>query len=678
MTPRTAPDPRLRTGVCYYPEHWPESRWADDAAHMRRLGLSLVRVGEFAWSRLEDPDGALHLDWLERAIDALHGAGLELVLGTPTATPPKWLVDRHPGILAVDEHGRARGFGSRRHYCFSYVPYRDECARIVAALAERFGEHPGVVAWQTDNEYGCHDTILSYSDAAVEGFRRWCEARHGEVDALNAAWGNAFWSMEYRSFDEIEAPVGAVTETNPAHRMAYWRFSSEQVARFDAVQVEILRRLSPGRDVLHNYMGNFVEFDHRPVARAHDVATWDNYPLGFLTRDGTDVEERTRYLRTGAPDGSAFHHDLYRGMTGNGRWWVMEQQPGPVNWAPYNPAPLDGMVRLWGWEGFAHGAEVMSWFRWRQAPFGQEQTHTGLLLSNGDEDVAAGEVARVNAEIETLAGCEGVDLTTRPAPVALVFDYAGVALQRLQQPGGRTFDPLGLAQQVHRACRRLGLDVDVVAPDSDLAPYSCVLLCTSTFDDPELAARLAATDALVVMFPRTGSRTTECSIPDALPPGALRGLIDLTVVRTETLPPELRLEARVAPGTGMSADGATGLPLVLGHWRERVRSELAPRARFADGWGFHYAAGRVHYLNALPADDSLERLLGGLLDEHGVPVRTLAQGLRTRRRGNVRFAFNFGPGTQDLGTVLRAKGPFLLGGAELPPAGVAAWLDAAP
>ncbi len=670
---RTSPDDRLRTGVCYYPEHWPEARWASDAAHMRKLGLSLVRVGEFAWSRLEDPDGTLHLDWLARALDVLHAAGLEICLGTPTATPPAWLVERHPGMLAVDENGRVRGFGSRRHYCFSYAPYRDECARIVTALATRFGTHPGVVAWQTDNEYGCHDTILSYSDAAIEAFRAWCRDRYGDIDALNAAWGNVFWSMEYRRFDEIGPPVGAVTETNPAHRMAYWRCASEQVARFDAVQLEILRRLSPGTDVLHNYMGNFVEFDHRPVARRHDVATWDNYPLGFLTRDGTDDEERARYLRTGSPDGSAFHHDLYRGMTGNGRWWVMEQQPGPVNWAPYNPAPLDGMARLWGWEAFAHGAEVTSWFRWRQAPFGQEQTHTGLLLSNGDEDVAAAEVRRVNEEIAALAERGDVDLTTRPAPVAIVFDYPGVALQRMQQPGGRTFDPLGLAQDVYRACRRSGLDVDVVAPDADLSGHACVLVCTSTFDDAALVARLAATDALVVVFPRTGSRTSECAIPDALPPGAFRDLIDVQVVRTETLPPEARLEARVAPGTGMSADGATGLPLVLGRWRERVRSDIPPRALFEDGWGFHYAAGRVHYLNALPSQESLEHLLAGLFDEHDIPTRTLGQGLRVRGRGNLRFAFNFGPGEQSLEDIV--SGPLLMGDAVLRPAGVAAWLE---
>jgi len=121
----------MKTGVCYYPEHWPESQWASDAAHMRRLGLSVVRIGEFAWSRLESADGQLHFDWLERAIDTLHAAGLEVVLGTPTATPPRWLLERHPDMLAVDEHGRMREFGSRRHYCFSSPSYRDECARIV-------------------------------------------------------------------------------------------------------------------------------------------------------------------------------------------------------------------------------------------------------------------------------------------------------------------------------------------------------------------------------------------------------------------------------------------------------------------------------------------------------------------------------------------------------------------
>ena len=165
-----APHARQTLGVCYYPEHWPRERWAIDAAMMREAGIAHVRIGEFAWSRLEPQPGRYSLDWLQEAIDTLHAQGLAIVLGTPTATPPRWLVDAMPDMLAVDVDGQRRRFGSRRHYCFSHLPYRAECARIVTALAQRFGGHPGVAAWQTDNEYGCHDTVESYSPAALAGF----------------------------------------------------------------------------------------------------------------------------------------------------------------------------------------------------------------------------------------------------------------------------------------------------------------------------------------------------------------------------------------------------------------------------------------------------------------------------------------------------------------------------
>ena len=164
----------MKLGVCYYPEHWPESIWAEDARRMKALGISVVRVGEFAWSKLEPVRNEFHFDWLNRAIDTLHAEGLEVVLGTPTATPPKWLINENPSILAVDETGRQRGFGSRRHYCFSSSTYREECKRIVTRIAKEFGEHPAVNTWQTDNEYGCHSTIFSYSEEATIAFRLWC------------------------------------------------------------------------------------------------------------------------------------------------------------------------------------------------------------------------------------------------------------------------------------------------------------------------------------------------------------------------------------------------------------------------------------------------------------------------------------------------------------------------
>src|SRR6185436_1752930 len=378
-------------GVCYYPEHWPETMWADDARRMADLGLRYVRIGEFAWSAVEPRPDQFDWGWLDRAVKTLGDAGLKIVMGTPTATPPKWLIDRSPEILPVDERGRRRGFGSRRHYCFSSRVYREESARITQTYAERYGAHPAVAGWQTDNEFGCHNTVHSYSPDALRAFRLWLRERYGAVQNLNAAWGNRFWSMEYTSFDEIDLPMGAVTELNPSHRLDFFRFSSDQVASFNDEQVAILRRHSPGRFVTHNFMGAFLDFDHWKLARDLDLASWDSYPLGFTdTAPMITRAEKERYAQTGHPDISAFHHDLYRSV-GRGKFWVMEQQPGPVNWARWNPSPAPGMVRLWAWEALAHGAEVVSFFRWRQAPFAQEQMHAGLNRPDNVLDIGGQE-----------------------------------------------------------------------------------------------------------------------------------------------------------------------------------------------------------------------------------------------------------------------------------------------
>ena len=159
-------------GVCYYPEHWPEDWWAEDACRMRKAGIKYVRIAEFAWSRFEPKRDRFEWGWLDRAIETLGTAGLKIVLGTPTCAPPKWIVDDNPDMIPVDEQGRPRGFGSRRHYTFSSQAYWRESRRIVEILASRYGHNPHVVGWQTDNEYGCHDTILSWGDVDLKAFQR--------------------------------------------------------------------------------------------------------------------------------------------------------------------------------------------------------------------------------------------------------------------------------------------------------------------------------------------------------------------------------------------------------------------------------------------------------------------------------------------------------------------------
>lgn len=624
----------MRLGACYYPEHWPESYWEDDARRMAALGLSRIRIGEFAWSRIEPEPGQFDWSWLDRAIETLHGAGLGVILGTPTATPPKWLVDTMPDMIALDRQGRPRRFGSRRHYCFSHEGYAAQCDRIVTALAERYGHHPGIAAWQTDNEYGCHDTAVSYSDAACRAFRHWLERKYGTVERLNAAWGNVFWSMEYRTFDEIDLPNLTVTVPNPAHELDFRRFSSDQVVRFNRRQADILRRHSPGRDVIHNFMGFFTQFDHHAIGADLDVASWDSYPLGFLEQFWFSREEKALYQRQGHPDIAGFHHDLYRGCQPQGRWAVMEQQPGPVNWADYNPAPLPGMVRLWTLEAMAHGAELVSYFRWRQAPFAQEQMHAGLLRPDSSEAPGAAEVRTVAAEIAALP-----DPGPATSPVALVFDYASAWVTDIM-PHGRGFSALRIAFDYYSALRRAGLNVDIVSPNADLSPYALVVVPCQPIAGAALAAHLAAIPGQIVIGARSGSLTEDFAIPPQLPPGPLQTLIPLKVTRVETFHRE-----------------PCG-------WSEDIETEDVPCA------GQVYRRDRVRYVSVYPAAEQLDDIVGQAAADAGLAVTPLPEGVRIRRTGNLVFAFNYSSVTRTLPAGI--IGDFLIGAASLAPGGVAA------
>ncbi len=641
----------MRLGTCYYPEHWPEEWWADDARRMAEMGLSRVRIGEFAWSRIEPEAKRYEWAWLDRAIDTLALAGLGIILGTPTATPPKWLVDAMPDMLARDAQGRVRGFGSRRHYCFSHLGYRQEARRITTALAQRYGAHPAIIGWQTDNEYGCHDTAISYSDAAAAGFRAWLAARYDSIAALNQAWGNVFWSMDYPGFASIHPPNLTVTEANPAHVLDWRRYSSDAVVAFNQAQVEVIRAQSPGRDIIHNFMGFFTQFDHHAVAGDLDVVGWDSYPLGFLEQFWFSDEEKLRYARQGQPDIAAFHHDLYRGCAPNGRWCLMEQQPGPVNWARHNPAPLPGMVRLWTLEAMAHGAELVSYFRWRQAPFGQEQLHSGLTLPDRRDDTAADEVRTAAQEIMAL----GVPGNVAKS-VALLFSYEADWVIDTQ-PQGSSFRYVELAFAMYSGLRRLGLDVDILPPGAALDGYSMVVIPSLPMLEAALVGRLAALDCPILFGPRTGSKTCDFAIPQNLPPGVLQAHLPICITRVESLRPGLAHQ-----GNGFSVE----------RWLEHVRSDLCPEIATNDGHGIVYHHGHMRYLAAWPDAALLAQLYCRMAQEASLTVRSLLPDLRIRRLGDLVFAFNYGPEVIDLDRAgMALSSDFVLGSSQLPPAGVA-------
>jgi beta-galactosidase len=639
-------------GVCYYPEHWPEAWWAKDAERMFALGIRYVRIGEFAWSRLEPSHGHFTFEWLDRAMDVLAKAGLKIVLGTPTATPPKWLMDEHPDIVPVDAEGRPRGFGSRRHYSFSSETYWRESERIVEIIAKRYGTHSGLAGWQTDNEYGCHMTILSWGAEDLKGFKSWLRRRYQSTDQLNEAWGNVFWSMEVTDFEQISLPHLTVTETNPAARLDFWRYMSSQVAAYDKMQCDILRKHSPGRFVTHNFMGFFNEFDHWDVGDNLDLASWDSYPIGFAEQFLPTEDEKARWCETSHPDIAPYHHDLYRAV-GHGRWWVMEQQPGPVNWAPWNPIPKPGMVRLWTWEALAHGAEVVSYFRWRQAQSAQEQMHAGLNLPGQHEWSPGGlEAKQCGEEIEKL----GPLPAATQAPVAIVYDYEAHWITTIQ-PQGKDYRYHEQVFRWYEAIRRGGLDVDFVRPGASLKGYKLVLVPTLPHVSDAAEQAFKAYDGVLLCGARTGSKTRHFSIPQNLPPGPLAELLGVRVVEVSSMRPSLAVTVKGK---------------VAGHaekWVEHVETKSTVLARFANGTPALIAKGKRHYLAAVAKDALLTSVIKLVCKTAGLKRTELPEHIRMRTRADMTFVFNYGPKA----FAIPGKRKYVLGSAKLGAHQVAAW-----
>ncbi|WP_424830418.1 beta-galactosidase [Ruegeria sp.] len=649
---------KLELGVCYYPEQWDRSLWREDAQRMVDMGIDWVRIAEFTWGLIEPRRGEFDWGWLDEVIDILGQAGLRIMMSTPTAAPPKWLVDEYPEMLPVDPNGRVRGYGSRRHYCFSSDAYLAEAKRIATEYARRYGQNPYVQAWQIDNEYNDHDTVLSYSAAARDGFRRWLAERYGSIEALNDTWGAAFWSLAYTSFDQIELPNGTVAMPNPTHALDFARYSSDRVRLFNKAQADILRAFSPGRDITHNFMAGSFEFDHHAVAKDLDIVGFDSYPLGNLLGSTLSDKEKHHYLRTGAPDYQGFHCDLYRSQ-GRGRMWILEQQPGPVDWAEKNPSPADGMVRLWTWAAYAHGAQAVMFFRWRQAKYAQEQFHTALLRSDGSLDQAALELAQVVKERAALPGA----LRSR-AQVAIVLDYESLWAADIL-PHDSEFPNAQIVREWYAGLRSLGVDLDFVGPDGDFSGYALVVLPQNMIVTSELAAKLRNCQAKLLIGARSGSKTATMHTPQNLAPGELADLTGVRVLRVESLPELANESVIMGDGARYSFSG----------WREVVQADGTTLARFdsayRDGSPAVVRSEKATYLAMVPRGSLLHAILTETLEWAGMEVTDLDPDLRITQRGELRFAFNFGSTDKALPDTQAYE--FLVGGAVIPPYGVAIW-----
>ncbi|HEY3542384.1 MAG TPA: beta-galactosidase [Gaiellaceae bacterium] len=607
-----------RLGVAYYPEQWPRERWEQDAELMVEAGLSVVRIAEFAWAGLEPSPGTFQFDWLDDAIGVLAARGLSVLLGTPTAAPPVWLVEAHPEILPLRPDGRVHRFGHRRHYCPNQPAMQDATVRVVAALADRYGHDARIEGWQIDNEL----MGRCVCDACRAGFHDWLRARYGTVDTLNESWGTAFWSQTYENFAQVPLPelapvpmpYGFMRESpSPSLALDYRRFVSDSHVRFLRLQVGELRpRVAAAQRITHNLMGfKFSEIDYHVLAAELDVVSWDNYPA---------LDPSGRWA------GPALAADAMRGLK-DAPFWVLEQQVGPLGWEVLR-TPRRGQMRLHAYQAIAHGAELVSFFRWRTARYGTEQHWYGVLDAHGRPGRRHREVGELGHELARLG--DVLDGAVPVAGTAVLHDYdSRFALQ--VQPTNPSLAYEESIQRHYEAFRQLGIGVDIVSPAAGLARYRLVAAPNLYVVDEALAATLHAYvsgGGTLVLAPRAGVKDRCNVVPERPFPTLLAELAGVEVVDVASLLDE----------SEVAFAGVDGVPRgTFAGWYEQIEPAGGARVlALYDGGDFAetpaitshaVGEGRVLYLAGAADTATLRALYAAVAGEAGLVTAELPEGV---------------------------------------------------
>lgn len=619
----------IKIGIDYYPEHWERSLWEEDVERMQALGVHVVRLAEFAWSRMEPRDGEFDFGWLDDAIEVLSRHGMKVILGTPTNSAPRWLYHEHPDTIRWGKDGKPTGLGIRGHRCTYSPTYRKYAGRIVEEMAKRYAGKPEVAGWQIDNEL---DSNHCACPACRQGFRDFLRKKYGTLDALNRAWGTDVWSGEYSDWDQIEtltAPDCLPDWYNPAWLLDYERFAVWCTADYIAAQCDIIRRYDPDAVITTNscFPADMPDFHQQSVSLT--VAGYDNYPPLRLSADPDALES------------NAFALDFVRGFKRK-NFWILEQLGGPMGcWGPISPAMKPGMLEGYALQAVSHGADLLSFFRWRTSRTGAEMFCHGLLDHSNADNRRLRELDTLCRRLERLP-----ELGEVHSECAMLYS-AEQEFSFKNQRQSEGFDYWTQLRLFHGACMELGVNLDVVHEDTPLDSYKVVIVPCHFVVNPGLAGRLeafAAAGGTVVLTNRSGvkDKNGNCIVGDALPT-VFRKLCGCHVTEYDPIGP---VEQRISTARGGSYRITSWCDLL-------ALDTAAPWARYQ---GRFYAGvpavtcnqfgkGQAYYIGTVGEKSFYRTLLLEIFRDQQLEVLdTLPRGVestvRSSKGGRYRFFFN--------------------------------------
>jgi beta-galactosidase len=616
----------MKFGVDYYPEHWPRERWEIDAKLMKEAGIELVRLAEFAWAKMEPELGKFNFGWLSEAIEVMAKYGIKSVLGTPTPTPPIWIVEENPDILPVNLDGIQLGFGGRHHNCQSNEAYRNHIKRFVRVMAKHYHENPNVIGWQIDNEFGNSHQQLCACDSCRSRFHTWLEQKYGTIEQLNEEWGTVFWSQTYARFNQIPAPLPTPNAHNPSLLLDWKRFCSDLIVDFQKLQVEIIREECPQQFITHNFMGFFDKTDYFDLAKDLDFIAHDQYPMHFRENRIADM----------TPSNLGMTLDLMR-ATKQKSFWIMEQQAGPAGWEEISSTPRPGQLRLWTYQSVAHGADTVVYFRWRTCLFGTEEYWHGILPHSGEPGRRYEELKQTIQELAPIM--DSFKNGMPGAEVGIVYSYDQRWAFQIQ-PHHPQLDYLKQLQGYYKALHDKNVPVDLLSLNEDFSKYKLLVAPLLFLMTPELSRKLhdyVAGGGHLVLTMRTGVKHWNNSVIAKTLPGDLSDVLGIKIYDYDCLR-QFEQQVRWNSASKEISEAANKWcdVITLEGAEALAQYELDYYQNTAAITQHAYQQGKAYYVGTELGPKVMVQFVGHALEQAGIAgIASSSEGVEiTRRKGN--------------------------------------------
>ena len=623
----------LLYGAAYYDEYMPYDRLDKDVEMMKKAGINTVRIAESTWSTCEPQPGVFDFFHVERVMDAMEAAGINVIIGTPTYAVPTWMVKAHPDVLATTVKGRGI-YGARQIMDITHPVYLFYAERVIRELMKRTAHRKCVIGFQLDNETKYYGTAGKNVQEQFVKYLR--EKFHDDLDALNYEFGLDYWSNRINAWEDFPDVRGTINGSLGAE---FEKFQRTLVDKFLSWQADIVNEYRREEQfVTHN-----LDFEWRGYSYGIQPYVNHLHASQCLTIAGTDIYHPTQDELTGAE--IAFGGDLIRSLKQDNYLVIETEAQGFPGWTPYK-----GQLRLQAYSHLASGANSVMYWHWHSIHNSFETYWKGLLSHDFQENASYKEACTMGNEFAKL-GSHLVNLKKKNDVAVLVSNEALTALNwfRIQEqaPGAdaQSIYYNDVMRWMYDTLYRMNVECDFIWPESEnLDQYKAIVVPALYAAPDELLIRLNQYvengGTLIASF-KTAFTNENVKVSHQVQPHILKNCLGVHYDQF-TFPKNVGLTGEIISKKNSLSEAKVFMELLTADGAEVLASyEHYNWKDYAAITRNHYGKGQAVYIGCMTDEDTLKAVYKAVLPEADVEIPEYHYPIIVRQ------------GTNDLGKTIR-------------------------